>query len=63
MKQFLLIATMLLTFGFANAQCKIYRGDSNYWRDQIATYADGKVYKGDSNYWRDQVATISNGKI
>jgi hypothetical protein len=30
MKQLLLIATMLLTFGFADAQTKIYSADGNY---------------------------------
>jgi hypothetical protein len=62
MKNLLVLATMLLTFGFAKAQCKIYRGDSNYWKDQIATLKDGKIYKGDSTYWKDQIGTYSGGE-
>jgi hypothetical protein len=63
MKNLLILATMLLTFGFANAQSKIYRGNSTYYGDQIGTYSDGKVYKGNSTYYGDQIATVSDGKI
>ena len=30
MKNLLILATMLLTFSFANAQCKVYSGKGDY---------------------------------
>ena len=63
MKKLLILATMLLSFGFMSAQSKIYKGNSTYYGDQIGTYSDGKVYKGNSTFYGDQVGTLSNGKI
>ena len=45
MKNLLILATMLLTVGFANAQSKIYRGNSTSDRNLIGTY-DGGMMSG-----------------
>jgi hypothetical protein len=63
MKNLLILATMLLTVGFANAQSKIYRGNSTSDRNLIGTYDGGMIYKGNSTSNRNLVGTISDGKI
>ncbi len=45
MKQLLILATMLLTFGFANAQ-KIWNNDYKGGRP-IGTYEGGKIWNND----------------
>ena len=42
MKKLLILATILLSFGFANAQCKIY--NRAYGGDAIGRFEDGKIY-------------------
>ncbi len=51
MKNLLILATMLLTFGFANAQSKIYQklsGYNNY--QEIGKCESGKIYQKLSGY-------------
>ena len=65
MKNLVILATMLLTFGFAHAQGKIYSVDS--WGDAksvIGRSGDGKIYSVDS--WGDAKSVIGrygDGKI
>ena len=67
MKNLLILATMLLTFGFANAQMIIYKKDPNYYSDQwikVGKYDNGVIYKKDPNYYSDQwvkVGKTENG--
>ena len=44
MKQLLILATMLLTFGFAKAQGKIYDDYYGSKNKVIGHYSDGKIY-------------------
>ena len=48
MKNLLILASMLFTFSFVNAQCKIYSGSSGY--NVVARVENGKVYSGSSGY-------------
>ena len=50
MKNLLILATMLLTFGFANVQCKIYSSSKSY-GGNIVVYIDGsKIYSSSKSY-------------
>ena len=59
MKNFLILAILLLASGFANAQCKVYSGASGY--TVAARVENGKVYSGPSGY--SVVARFENGKV
>ena len=59
MKQFLLVATMLLTFGLLNAQTKVFRGTSSYSSDVICNLNNGKVYKKTTSYSSDLICNIN----
>ena len=59
MKNFLILATLLLASGFANAQCKVYSGASGY--TVAARVENGKVYSGSSGY--TVAARFENGKV
>ena len=54
MKKLLLMATMLLTFGFVVAQTKIRQGDGTYSSNTVLYTIDGvKVRQGDGTYGQD----------
>ena len=59
MKNLLILVTMLMAFGFANAQCKVYSGSSG-WNvgDRVE---NGKVYSGSSGW--SVIARFENGKV
>ena len=59
MKNLFILATMLLTFGFANAQCKIY--NRAYGGDAIGRFEDGKIYN--RAYGGDAIGRIEGDKI
>ena len=62
MKNLLILATMLLTFGFSNAQSKIYLGTASYNSQQVG-YLDGiKVYQGTASYNSKQIGYIDGGR-
>jgi hypothetical protein len=61
MKKLLILATMLLTFGFANAQCKIYEGKYAS-GTPIAVYEGGKIYQG-KYASGTPVGVIEGGKV
>ena len=54
---------MLLTFAFANAQCKIYSGKYATYSNQVGLFEDGKIYSGKYATYSKQVGLIENGKI
>ena len=54
MKNLLILVTMLLTFGFANAQSKVYSGDKYGKNQVVGYYEDGKIWSGDK-YGKNQV--------
>ena len=63
MKNLLILATMLLTFGFANAQCKIYSSSKSY-GGNIVGYIDGsKIYSSSKSYGGNIVGYIDGSKI
>ena len=45
--------SMLLLFGAAGPEVKVYNGTSRYNSDILATLRDGAVYAGTSNYRSD----------
>ncbi len=50
MKQLLIMATMLLTFGLATAQTKIYTAEGNY-KGKLKYIIEGaKIYYAEGNY-------------
>ena len=54
---------MLLTFGFANAQCKIYSSSKSY-GGNIVGYIDGsKIYSSSKSYGGNIVGYIDGSKI
>ena len=63
MKNLLILATMLLTFGFANAQSKIYSTNSSgYSATQIGKFEGGKIYSTNSSgYSATQVGKYEGG--
>ena len=65
MKNLLILATLLLTFGFASAQSKIYSTDnSGYSARQIGKFENGKIYSTDnSGYSARQIGKIEGSKI
>ena len=63
MKNLLILATMLLTFSFANAQSKIYSGTGTSYGKQIG-YMDGqKFYSGTGTSYGKQIGYIDGVKI
>jgi hypothetical protein len=65
MKNLLILATMLLTFGFANAQSKLYStneyGSSSR---QVGKFENGKIYStNEYGSSARQIGKIENGKI
>ena len=53
MKKLLILATMLFTFGFANAQSLIFKKNPNYSFDdwiKVGKYENGIIYKKNPNY-------------
>ena len=50
MKNLLILATILLTFGFANAQSKIYDKRGTYSSYIQGYYQDGKIYDKRGTY-------------
>ena len=63
MKQIILIAIMILSIGFANAQTKVYKGTSSYSSDVICNLNNDKVYKKTSSYSSDVICNVSGKKI
>ena len=63
MKQFILLATMLLTFSLVNAQTKVYKGTSSYSSDVICNLNNSKVYKKTSSYSSDVICNVSGSKV
>ena len=57
MKNLLILATMLLSFGFANAQAKIY--NRAYAGDAIGRFEDGKIYN--RAYGGDAIGRVEGG--
>ena len=60
-KKILILAILLLTFGFVNAQCKVYNG-TGYSAKQIGYFDGGKIYSG-TGYSAKQVGYFEAGKI
>ena len=56
----LAVFSLILTL---SAEVKIYKGNSTYTSDCIATYYRGRLYKGNSTYTSDCVATYKNNRI
>ena len=65
MKNLLILATMLLTFGFANAQSKLYRKVSGYENYEVNGKCEGsKIYQKVSGYENyEVVGKYDGGKI
>ncbi len=61
MKNLLILTTMLHTFGFVNAQCKVYSG-TGYSAKQIGYFDGGKIYSG-TGYSAKQIGYIEGEKI
>jgi hypothetical protein len=61
MKNLLILATMLFTFGFANAQSKIYQKDGYSYRE-VGKYEGGKIYQKDGYSYRE-IGKYEGGKI
>ena len=61
MKQLLILATMLLTFGFANAQSKIYSKGGAYSSNIIGYYQDGKIYSKGGAYSSNIIGYYEGG--
>ena len=60
MKQLLIMATMLLTFGLATAQTKIYTAEGNY-KGKLKYIIEGaKIYYAEGNY-KGKLAFLSEG--
>ena len=57
MKKLLILATILLSFGFANAQCKIY--NRAYGGDAIGRIEGDKIYN--RAYGGDAIGRIEGG--
>ena len=55
----MILAILLLTFGFVNAQCKVYNG-TGYSAKQIGYFEAGKIYSG-TGYSAKQVGYIESG--
>ena len=53
----LAVFSLILTL---SAEVKIYKGNSTYTSDCIATYYRGRLYKGNSTYTSDCVMTTSD---
>ena len=58
-----MILLFLLVVSALSAQVKIYKGNSTYSGDCIATLSKGKLYKGNNTYSSDCIATFSKGKL
>ena len=54
-----MILLFLLVVSALSAQVKIYKGNSTYSGDCIATFSKGKLYKGNSTYSGDCVLTFT----
>ena len=63
MKKILLMATMLLTFGFIQAQSRIYRGWSTSSSDCEYTMDGNRVYRGWSTSSSDCAYTIDGNRV
>ncbi len=60
MKKVILILSVVAAAVFIHAdEVRIYRGNSTYSSDCVATYKDGKLYRGSSTYSSDCVFTFS----
>ena len=44
-------------------EIRIFRGNSTYSSDCVATYKNGKLYRGNSTYSSDCIATYYDGKF
>ena len=63
MKKLLILLTLLFTFGFANAQTKIYNGNYYGKKDVIGYFEAGKIYSGNYYGKKDVIGHIENGLI
>ncbi|MBQ4314552.1 MAG: hypothetical protein IJC21_03820 [Lentisphaeria bacterium] len=64
MKKVILILSVVAAAVFIHAdEVRIYRGNSTYSSDCIATYSDGRFYKGSSTYSPDCFATYHRNKL
>ena len=65
MKNLLILATMLLTFGFANAQCKIYSTDKyGDYATKVGKFEGGVIYSTDKyGDYATKVGKIVDGVI
>jgi hypothetical protein len=61
MKKLLVLTTVLLTFGFANAQCKIYSGTYASSSKQVGLIENGKIYSGTYASSSKQVGLVEGG--
>ena len=63
MKNLLILATMLLTFGFANAQCRIYSGKYSSGGSPVG-YVDGaRIYSGKYSSGGTPVGYIDGNRV
>ena len=65
MKKISWLILLILFCGIAAAadEVRIYKGDSTYYGDCVATWKNDKLYKGSSTYSGDCVATYKDGKL
>ena len=67
MKKLFILTSILLSFGLANSQCKIYNknGMLKYTSDIVGYYENGKIYNknGMLKYSSDIIGYCENGKI
>jgi len=62
MKKLLILATMLFSFSFANAQSKIYSASSGGYKDRVVgIFENGKIYSASSGGYKDRVVGIIEG--
>ena len=60
MKNLLILATMLLSFSFANAQSEIYQKDGYYY-NEVGKFEGGKIYQKDGYYYNEIGKTDGGG--
>ncbi len=65
MKNLLILAILLLTFSFVNAQSKIYNSNgTGSYRNIVGYFEDGKIYNSNgTGSYRNIVGYSENGKI
>ena len=63
MKHFIMIFMTVFAALTVTAETRIYKGNSTYSSDCIATFYNNKLHKGNSTYSSDCIFTFYQGKI